>query len=118
VGTRESIPSPVRRSGFRRGFAHSIVFLIVNQDHFCLVFLLLTHFIYGWELLERKFHEHFYSGTSEAKLADLTSVRQTRDESILDYFKRFKEIKNWCFNLTISEKDLADLAFSRNVFIS
>jgi hypothetical protein len=83
-----------------------------------LVFLLLTHFIYGWELLERKFHEHFYSGTSEAKLADLTSVRQTRDESILDYFKRFKEIKNWCFNLTISEKDLADLAFSRNVFIS
>jgi hypothetical protein len=41
----------------------------------------------------------------------LTSVRQTRDESVLDYFKRFKEIKNRCFNLTISEKDLADLAF-------
>jgi hypothetical protein len=29
----------------------------------------------------------------------------------LEYFKRFKEIKNWCFNLTVSEKDLADLAF-------
>jgi hypothetical protein len=56
--------------------------------------LLPTHSIYGWELLERKFHEHFYSGTSEAKLADLTSIRQTRDESVLDYFKRFKEIKN------------------------
>jgi hypothetical protein len=41
----------------------------------------------------------------------LTSVRQTRDESVLDYFKRFKEIKNRCFNLTISEKDVADLAF-------
>jgi hypothetical protein len=38
-------------------------------------------------------------------------VRQTRDESVLDYFKQFKEIKNRCFNLTISEKDLADLAF-------
>jgi hypothetical protein len=70
-----------------------------------------THSIYGREPLEQKFHEHFYSSTSEAKLADLTSVRQTRDESVLDYFKRFKEIKNRCFNLTISEKDLADLAF-------
>jgi hypothetical protein len=67
--------------------------------------------IYGWEPLERKFQEHFYSGTSEAKLADLTSVRQAHDESVLDYFKRFKEIKNLCFNLTISKKDLADLAF-------
>jgi hypothetical protein len=67
--------------------------------------------IYGWEPLEQKFHEHFYSGTSEAKLADLTSVRQTHDESVLDYFKRFKETKNRCFNLTISKKDLADLAF-------
>jgi hypothetical protein len=70
-----------------------------------------AHSIYGWEPLEQKFHEHFYSSTSEAKLADLTSVRQTRDESVSNYFKRFKEIKNRCFNLTISEKDLADLAF-------
>jgi hypothetical protein len=71
---------------------------------------LLAHSIYGWEPLERKFHEHFYSGTSEAKLEDLTLVRQTCDESVSDYFKRFKEIKNQCFNLTISKKDLADLA--------
>jgi hypothetical protein len=70
-----------------------------------------AHSIYGWEPLEQKFHEHFYNNTSEAKLADLTSVRQTRDESVLNYFKWFKEIKNRCFNLTISEKDLADLAF-------
>jgi hypothetical protein len=70
-----------------------------------------AHSIYGWEPLEWKFHEHFYSGTSEAKLADLTSVRQTRDELVLDYFRRFKEIKNQCFNLIIYEKDLAALAF-------
>jgi hypothetical protein len=43
--------------------------------------------IYGWKPLEWKFHEHYYSGTSEAKLADLRSVRQPRDESVLDYFK-------------------------------
>jgi hypothetical protein len=74
-------------------------------------FLHSPHTIYGWELLKRKFHEHFYSGTSEAKLTDLTSVRQARDESVLDYFKRFKEIRNLCFNLTISKKNLTDLAF-------
>jgi hypothetical protein len=74
-------------------------------------FLHFSHTIYKWEPLEQKFHEHFYSGTSEAKLADLTSIRQTRDESVSDYFKRFKEIKNRCFNLTISEKDLIDLTF-------
>ena len=38
--------------------------------------------------------------------------RYRRDESSSDYFKRFKEIKNQCFSLTISEKDLADLAFN------
>jgi hypothetical protein len=61
---------------------------------FAWFFSLPVHSIYGWEPLERKFHEHFYSGTSEAKLVDLTSVRQTHDEYVLDYFKRFKEIKN------------------------
>jgi hypothetical protein len=45
-------------------------------------------------------------GTREAKLADMASVRQTYDESVSDYFRRFKEIKNRCFNLTISEKIL------------
>jgi hypothetical protein len=45
-----------------------------------------AHSIYGWELLEQKFHEHFYSGSSEAKLANLASVRQTCDELVSDYF--------------------------------
>jgi hypothetical protein len=72
---------------------------------------LLAYSIYRWEPLEQKFHEHFYSGTSEAKLADLTSIRQTHDESVSEYFKRFRETKNRCFNLTISKKDLVDLAF-------
>ena len=35
---------------------------------------------------------------------------QGRDESISDYFKRFKEIKNLCFNMSISDRDLADVA--------
>ena len=45
-------------------------------------------------------------------MTDLTSVRQGRDESIQEYFKKFKDIKNRCFNLTLSEKDLADLALA------
>ena len=66
----------------------------------------------SWNELEQKFHDHFYSGDNEAKLTDLTSVKQRRDESISYYFKRFKEIKNWCFNLSISDKDLADVALN------
>jgi hypothetical protein len=46
-----------------------------------------AHSIYGWEPLEWKFYEKFYSGTSEAKLADLTLVRKTCDQSVLDCFK-------------------------------
>ena len=48
----------------------------------------------SWNELEQKLHDHFYSGKNKAKLTDLTSVRQGRVESIFDYFKRFKEIKN------------------------
>ena len=58
----------------------------------------------NWAQLEHKFHDHFFSGESEAKLLDLTSIKQGRDEPASDYFKRFKEIKNRCFSLTISEK--------------
>jgi len=52
------------------------------------------------------------AGHNEVKLSDLSSVRQGQNESVLDYFQRFKAIKNRCFNLTISEKDLANLAYN------
>ena len=45
-------------------------------------------------------------------MTDLTSVKQSRDESISDYFKRFKEVKNRCFNLSISDKDLVDVVLN------
>ena len=50
--------------------------------------------ICSWDELEQKFHDHFYSGINKNKLTDLTSVRQGRDESIQEYFKKFKDIKN------------------------
>jgi hypothetical protein len=43
-------------------------------------------------------------------LTDLTSVKQSKEESVSDYLKRFKEFKNRCFNLSLTDSDLADLA--------
>jgi hypothetical protein len=45
-------------------------------------------------------------------LSHLASVRQERDELVVDFFKRFREIKNRCFHLMISKRDLADLYFA------
>ena len=74
--------------------------------------LLGPNSIRSWDELEQKFHDHFYSGDNETKLTDLTSVKQGRDESIHEYFKRFKDFKNRCFNLSLFEKDLVDLALA------
>jgi hypothetical protein len=45
----------------------------------------------------------------QLKLTDLTSVRKGRDETVSSYIERFKETKNWCFNLSITDMDLADI---------
>jgi hypothetical protein len=68
--------------------------------------------IISWDMLECKFHNHFYSGSIQLKLTDLTSVRQGRDETISAYIKRFKETKNRCFNLSITDMDLADICLN------
>jgi hypothetical protein len=47
----------------------------------------------SWDQLEQKFHDHFFSGSYQIKLTDLTSVRQSKEESVYDYLKRFKEVK-------------------------
>jgi hypothetical protein len=40
------------------------------------------------------------------------SLRQKYTETISDYLRQFREVRNRCYNLTIVEKDLADLAFA------
>jgi hypothetical protein len=76
-------------------------------------FTSLQHCSIGlWSQLEEKFHAHFYNGVHETRLSHLTSVRQGRDESILDSIKRFRDTKNRCFHLMISERDLPDLCFA------
>ena len=66
----------------------------------------------SWAELEEKFHDHFYNGVHETRLFHLTSIRQERDESILDFVKCFRDIKNRCFHLMISKRDLTDLCFA------
>lgn len=68
--------------------------------------------IFTWAQLEKKFHEYFYSGETELRLSDLTSVGQKYNEPVSDFFRRLREVKNRCFSLNTAEKDLADIAFS------
>ena len=69
-------------------------FLSLTGTAFSWFSSLAPNWICSWDELKQKFHDHFYSGDNETKLTDLTSVRQGRDESIHEYFKRFKNIKN------------------------
>jgi hypothetical protein len=45
-------------------------------------------------------------------LIHLTSVKQKHDEHVASYIRRFRETKNRCYNLVISERDLAELVFN------
>jgi hypothetical protein len=66
----------------------------------------------SWVSSEQKFHNYFYNGEVELRLSDLTSLRQKYTETVSDYLRRFREVINRCYNLTIAEKDLTDLAFA------
>jgi hypothetical protein len=66
----------------------------------------------SWVSLEQKFHNYFYNREVELRLSDLMSLRQKYTETIFDYLRWFREVRNRCYNLTIAEKDLADLAFA------
>jgi hypothetical protein len=56
-------------------------------------FYLLIPFHHGGDL-EQKFHDHFFSGDYELDLVDLVSLRQTKDESVNDYIRRFRDTRN------------------------
>jgi hypothetical protein len=66
----------------------------------------------SWVSLEQKFHCYFYNREVELGLSNLTSLRQKYTETVSDYLRRFREVRNRCYNLTTAEKDLADLAFA------
>ena len=65
-----------------------------------------------WADLEKQFHQFFFSGITKLKLTDLTSLRQRNDESVSSFIQRFRDVKNRCYSLVLSDQQLADAAFN------
>jgi hypothetical protein len=63
-----------------------------------------------WKDLEQKFHVHYFSGSTEKKLIDLATLRQRRNETPLEFLRRFREVKGMCFSLNLPYDQLADMA--------
>jgi hypothetical protein len=68
--------------------------------------------VFTWAQLKQKFHEYFYSSDTELRLSHLIVIKQKHNELAADYIRRFRDTRNQYFNLNISNKDLADLAYS------
>ena len=66
--------------------------------------------IKGWEDLETKFNHYFDSGVMEKGIIDLVDVRQSNNEPAIHYLQRFKEVRNQCYTLTLSEVELVSIA--------
>jgi len=64
-----------------------------------------------WADLEKQFHQFFFSGVTELKLTDLTSLRLRNDESVSAFIQRFRDVKNRCYSLVLSDQQLDDAAF-------
>jgi hypothetical protein len=60
--------------------------------------------------LEQEFHAHYFIGSNEKKLIDLTTLRQRHNESPMEFLRRFRETKSMCFSLNLPDDQLADMA--------
>jgi hypothetical protein len=69
-----------------------------------------VHSICSWNDLEQKFHAHYFIGSNEKKLIDLTTLRQRNNETPMEFLRRFRETKNMCFSLNIPDDQLAGMA--------
>lgn len=66
--------------------------------------------IANWSDLEKKFHSYFYARIGEKNITDLADLRQRSNESGVNFLKRFRETKNLCFSMNISDDQLIALA--------
>ncbi|RLN16563.1 putative retrotransposon gag protein [Panicum miliaceum] len=67
--------------------------------------------IVTWADLEKQFHKYFCAGVHKMKLSDLTSLRQRSDEPVTNYVQRFREVRNKCYTLALTDAQLSDIAF-------
>jgi hypothetical protein len=63
-----------------------------------------------WKQLEEQFHVQYHSEAAEAGIADLAQLRQKRGETVAEFIRRFREMKNRCYSTRISEKEAVELA--------
>jgi hypothetical protein len=66
--------------------------------------------ICSWKDLEQKIHAHYFIGSNEKKLIDLTTLRQRHNETPMEFLRRFTETKSMCFSLNLPDDQLADMA--------
>jgi hypothetical protein len=64
----------------------------------------------GWEDLESKFHQYFDFGMTEKGIADLVDLRQGSNESGSHFIQRFREMRNQCYSLTLSDEEVVSIA--------
>jgi hypothetical protein len=72
---------------------------------------LAANSIFTCAQLEQKFHEYFYSGDTKLRSSHLTVIKQKHNEPLTNYIRRFRDTRHQCFNLNISDEDLADLVY-------
>jgi hypothetical protein len=60
--------------------------------------------------LEQKFHAHYFIGSNEKKLIDLTTLRHRNNETPMEFLRRFRQTKSMCFSLNLPDDQLAGMA--------
>ena len=76
----------------------------LSRSAFTWFTMLPANSIIFWADLEKQFHQFFYSGIEEMKLTNLTNLRQRNDESVTAFIQSFRDVKNWCFSLVLSDQ--------------
>jgi hypothetical protein len=70
-----------------------------------------TNSIMKWADLEQQFHNYFFSGIHKMKITNLTRLKQRNDETVAEFVRRFREVRNKCYSVNMGDKQLAKLAF-------
>ena len=92
--------------------AHQVRFFSVSLSGPAFIWFssLLVNSIANWTNLEKKFHIYFYTRIGEKKIIDLMTIRQRNNESGVEFLQRFRETRNLCFSLNLTDDPLAALA--------
>jgi hypothetical protein len=69
-----------------------------------------AHSICSWKDLEQKFHAHYFIGSNQKKLIDLTTLRKRNNETPMEFLRRFRETKSMCFSLNTPNDQLAGMS--------